>query len=189
VVPEAGRALGRGGPDLRNYRVDCDQARRDLPSFQPRWTVRAGVEQLHEAFTRVRADPERCSRAHLIADPTRDELILDGDLDELGAPLVGGAGVTPVDATPSEVPVVRRQGLRPASSLGDLPLADAFAHGRPADRPEPRFPLDVAFCPAARWSRSSEEVPAEQLFVDNYLYFSSFSDHLLEHARTTPRSC
>jgi SAM-dependent methyltransferase len=28
-----------------------------------------------------------------------------------------------------------------------------------------------------------EEVPAEKLFVDNYLYFSSFSDHLLDHAR------
>jgi len=28
-----------------------------------------------------------------------------------------------------------------------------------------------------------EEVPPDVLFVDNYLYFSSFSDHLLAHAR------
>ena len=28
-----------------------------------------------------------------------------------------------------------------------------------------------------------EEVPPEQLFVDNYLYFSSFSDGLLRHSR------
>jgi SAM-dependent methyltransferase len=29
----------------------------------------------------------------------------------------------------------------------------------------------------------TEEVPPEKLFVDNYLYFSSFSDHLLAHSR------
>ena len=49
--------------------------------------------------------------------------------------------------------------------------------------PEPRFPLDVAFCPECSLVQILEEVPPEQLFVDNYLYFSSFSDHLLEHSR------
>lgn len=37
-------------PDTRNYRVDCSLIQRELPAFQPRWTVRAGVEQLHAAF-------------------------------------------------------------------------------------------------------------------------------------------
>lgn len=37
-------------PDTRNYRVDCSLIRRELPAFQPVWTVRAGVEQLHAAF-------------------------------------------------------------------------------------------------------------------------------------------
>jgi SAM-dependent methyltransferase len=68
-------------------------------------------------------------------------------------------------------------------SLGKTPLPDALV---PTDRlgtDEPRFPLDVAFCPRCSLVQILEEVPPEQLFVDNYLYFSSFSEHLLRHAR------
>ncbi len=46
------------------------------------------------------------------------------------------------------------------------------------------FPLDVAFCSGCTLVQILEVVPPEQLFVDNYLYFSSFSDVLLRHART-----
>jgi nucleoside-diphosphate-sugar epimerase len=51
VVPGA-RALFAegGGPDKRSYQVDCSKIARALPEFQPRWTVRRGVEQLHEAY-------------------------------------------------------------------------------------------------------------------------------------------
>jgi nucleoside-diphosphate-sugar epimerase len=37
-------------PDTRNYRVDCTLIRRELPSFQPQWTVRRGVEELYQAY-------------------------------------------------------------------------------------------------------------------------------------------
>jgi SAM-dependent methyltransferase len=67
-------------------------------------------------------------------------------------------------------------------SLGELPLADALL--RDPSEPEARFPLDVAFCPDCALVQILEEVPPQRLFVDNYLYFSSFSDALLEHART-----
>ena len=43
-----------GGPDPRCYRVNCDKLARVLPAFQPQWTVRAGMTQLHEAFRRHR---------------------------------------------------------------------------------------------------------------------------------------
>ena len=66
-------------------------------------------------------------------------------------------------------------------SLGDLPLADALL--RDPGEPEARFQLDVAFCPDCTLVQILEEVPPQRLFVDNYLYFSSFSDVLLEHAR------
>ena len=67
-------------------------------------------------------------------------------------------------------------------SLGETPLADALVD--PSSRaPEPRFPLDVAFCPSCSLVQILEEVPPAQLFVDNYLYFSSFSDALAAHAR------
>jgi len=41
-----------GGPDARCYRVDCGKIARTLPEFQPRWTVRRGVEQLYAAYRR-----------------------------------------------------------------------------------------------------------------------------------------
>jgi len=41
-----------GGPDPRCYRVDCGKLARTLPQFQPQWTVRTGMQELHEAFKR-----------------------------------------------------------------------------------------------------------------------------------------
>ena len=41
---------GDAGADARNYRVDCGKIARTLPAFQPRWTVRRGVEQLSAAY-------------------------------------------------------------------------------------------------------------------------------------------
>lgn len=38
--------------DARNYRVSCDKIARVLPSFQPQWTVRKGVEEIYAAFQR-----------------------------------------------------------------------------------------------------------------------------------------
>lgn len=42
-----------GGPDPRCYRVNCDKIARAVPGFQPQWTVRAGMEELREAFRRL----------------------------------------------------------------------------------------------------------------------------------------
>jgi SAM-dependent methyltransferase len=68
-------------------------------------------------------------------------------------------------------------------SLGDLPLADALLREEELGAPEPRYPLDVAVCPDCALVQILEEVPPQRLFVDNYLYFSSYSDALLDHAR------
>lgn len=73
--------------------------------------------------------------------------------------------------------------VRPFLSLGKTPLADALVAADALDQPEDRFPLDLAFCERCTLVQILEEVPPEKLFVDNYLYFSSFSDHLLRHAR------
>jgi SAM-dependent methyltransferase len=74
-------------------------------------------------------------------------------------------------------------GLQPFLDLGSTPLADALVRPEASGVDDPSFPLEVAFCPACSLVQILEEVPPEKLFVDNYLYFSSFSDHLLEHAR------
>lgn len=73
--------------------------------------------------------------------------------------------------------------LRTFLALGDTPLADALVTPDAVGQPEPRFPLDVAFCPECTLVQVLEEVPPEQLFVDNYLYFSSFSDALVAHGK------
>jgi hypothetical protein len=76
-------------------------------------------------------------------------------------------------------------GLVPFLDLGRTPLADALV--RPEDRGsghEEVFPLEVAVCPSCSLVQILEEVAPEKLFVDNYLYFSSFSPALLEHSRT-----
>ena len=39
-----------GGPDPRCYRVRCDKIAARLPEFRPRWTVRAGIEDLYDRF-------------------------------------------------------------------------------------------------------------------------------------------
>ncbi|HMR30666.1 MAG TPA: NAD(P)-dependent oxidoreductase [Geminicoccaceae bacterium] len=51
VVPGSKVTYAPGAsPDLRNYRVNCDKIRERLPAFQPQWTLRRGIEQLHEAY-------------------------------------------------------------------------------------------------------------------------------------------
>jgi SAM-dependent methyltransferase len=68
-------------------------------------------------------------------------------------------------------------------SLGKTPLADALVAPDRLEEDEPRFPLDVAFCETCALVQILEEVPPQVLFVDNYLYFSSFSDQVLDHSR------
>ncbi len=53
IVPGARATFAEGGgPDKRSYRVDCSKIARVLPGFEARWTVRAGIEELHEAYVR-----------------------------------------------------------------------------------------------------------------------------------------
>lgn len=77
-------------------------------------------------------------------------------------------------------------GLQSFLDLGTTPLADALVRPEWLDHPEYHegfHPLEVAFCPSCALVQILEEVSAESMFVDNYLYFSSFSDALLAHSR------
>ncbi len=38
------------GPDLRNYRVNCDLLAETIPGFEPQWTVARGVDELRVAY-------------------------------------------------------------------------------------------------------------------------------------------
>jgi hypothetical protein len=67
--------------------------------------------------------------------------------------------------------------------LGELPLPDALVSAEGLEGPEHRYPLDVAFCPECSLVQIRQDVPPEELFVENNLYFSSFSAGLLAHCR------
>ncbi len=75
----------------------------------------------------------------------------------------------------------RASGLATVLSLGETPLANSLLREEDLGRDEPRYPLDLAFCPACSLVQITETVPPEILFRD-YLYFSSFSDTMLRHA-------
>ncbi len=51
VVPGSTITFAEGaGPDKRNYRVSCERIETEIPGYQPVWTVRKGIEELHDAF-------------------------------------------------------------------------------------------------------------------------------------------
>lgn len=71
--------------------------------------------------------------------------------------------------------------LLPILSLGDTPLANALLTQTQLDQPEDTFPLDLVFCPRCTLVQITEIVPPEKLFRE-YLYFSSFSETILQNA-------
>jgi len=70
----------------------------------------------------------------------------------------------------------------PFLDLGSQPLANALVRPEDTARPEPLFPLAVAYCARCHLVQLTETAPPEALFGE-YLYFSSYSDHFLAHAR------
>ncbi len=73
-------------------------------------------------------------------------------------------------------------GLVNVLSLGQTPLANSLLTEYELTQPEHFYPLDLAFCPQCTLVQITETVPPEQLFR-NYLYFSSYSDTILQHAQ------
>lgn len=65
--------------------------------------------------------------------------------------------------------------------LGLQPLANNLLSRDDLGKPEPKFPLCLAVCPACHLVQITETIPPVDLFGE-YLYFSSFSDAMLRHA-------
>lgn len=74
------------------------------------------------------------------------------------------------------------QRLVPVMSLGATPLANALLTEENLRREEPRYPLDLVFCPECSLVQITERVPPEQLFGE-YAYFSSFADTIVAAAK------
>jgi len=78
-------------------------------------------------------------------------------------------------------------GLQMILSLGRMPLANSFLTPEQLTLPEQTFPLELGFCPVCTLVQITETVAPEKLF-DEYLYFSSFSDTILQSAHELAES-
>jgi len=67
--------------------------------------------------------------------------------------------------------------------LGNSPLADRLLTEQQLAETEPVYPLEVAFCPNCSLVQILETVDPEELFCNDYPYYSSVSAHLLEHSQ------
>ena len=76
-----------------------------------------------------------------------------------------------------------KPGLETFLDLGRTPLADRLLSPAQLKEPEPTYPLEVAFCSNCGLMQITETVNPDELFCDEYPYYSSFSDYLLEHSR------
>lgn len=72
--------------------------------------------------------------------------------------------------------------LRRVLDLGRTPLANRLPADPPGGAPEPTYPLELVFCPACSLLQITETVPPAELFAE-YVYFSSFSDTMVAHAK------
>jgi SAM-dependent methyltransferase len=72
--------------------------------------------------------------------------------------------------------------LQPILDLGCTPLANRLLAEPELSHDEPRYPLELVLCPHCTLVQINETVPPEVLFRD-YVYFSSFSDTMVAHAR------
>jgi nucleoside-diphosphate-sugar epimerase len=70
-----------GGPDPRCYRVDCGKLRRLIPEYQPRWTVRAGIEQLRRSYETNGLTRDEFAGSRYVRLERIRELQRDGELD------------------------------------------------------------------------------------------------------------
>ena len=83
VVPGSTIGFADGAaPDTRNYRVDCGRIARTLHGFKPQWTLRRGVEQLYDAYTRVGLTLDDFEGARFKRIAHVQKMIDEGALDE-----------------------------------------------------------------------------------------------------------
>lgn len=201
VVPHAEVTFADdAAPDTRCYRVNCDKIRRTLPDYKPQWDARKGAEQLFKAYqgsalTLEEFEGPRYQRLGHIR-----KLMAEGALDsslrqisdrprKIAAKV--SARITSANARrlfergcrDARCQSCDHSGLLPVLDLGLMPKSDGLLSEAKLGN-EPRYPLQLAFCPGCTLVQILAAPPPEELFSADYLYFSSFSHELLEHSRT-----
>ena len=78
--------------------------------------------------------------------------------------------------------------LEPFLDLGNMPLADGLLWQDELEKPESKYPLEVAICADCSLVQILHTVPPEDLYQNEYPYYSSVSDALLAHSRENVES-
>ncbi|MCP4306404.1 MAG: methyltransferase domain-containing protein, partial [bacterium] len=73
--------------------------------------------------------------------------------------------------------------LLPVLDMGMMPRSDGLIDGAVLHQREQKRSLRVAYCPGCTLVQLLETPSPREMFGDDYLYFSSFSDDLLKHSR------
>nr|WP_181705670.1 class I SAM-dependent methyltransferase [Chthonobacter rhizosphaerae] len=119
----------------------------------------------------------------LVADGVLDETLTRRPAARTAASAVVHDPAFVADAAEVRCISCRHHGLRPILDLGPMPRSDGFVDpARTAER-ETRVPLRLGFCPECSLVQLLETRPPEEMFGDDYVYFSSYSDDLLRHSR------
>jgi nucleoside-diphosphate-sugar epimerase len=84
AVPGSELTFAAGaGPDLRNYRVDFSKLNDTFPQLKLRWTVRDGVNELLEAYTRYGLTLDDFNSSRFVRLRRIQELLSGGLIDEM----------------------------------------------------------------------------------------------------------
>lgn len=187
------------GPDKRSYRVNCDKIQRALPAFKPRWDAREGARTLHEAYLAQKLTLEEFEGPRYQRIGHIKMLVAEGVLEDTlrhvsaesawrsAEASRAPAAAFEADAARAACVSCRARGLSPILDLGPMPRSDGLLDpARPGER-ELLVPLRLGWCPECGLAQLLETRPPEEMFGDDYLYFSSFSEDLLSHSRENAR--
>ena len=200
------------GPDKRSYRVNCDKIRRVLPAFEPQWDAQRGAETLYAAYREIDLTLEEFEGPRYQRIGHIKKLIADGVIDERlrhaalsgsgGSAGQAGGGIDGAAASGTDTVVAAgvsaefaadaaqvsciscgHGGLQPILDLGPMPRSDGLLDETGLGNREALVPLRLGYCPDCTLVQLLETRPPEEMFGEDYLYFSSFSEDLLKHSR------
>ena len=175
------------GPDKRSYRVNCDKIQRVMPHFKPQWDARKGAQSLYEAYraqdlTLEEFEGPRYQRIGHIKKLIADGII-DSSLHHTENAKQGIDDAFRADAAKVSCISCGHKGLDPILDLGMMPRSDGLLDTGALDHSESLSPLRLGFCPDCTLVQLLETRPPEEMFGDDYVYFSSFSEDLLAHSK------
>ena len=186
-------------PDKRSYRVNCDKIRRVMPGFVPQWDARRGAQSLYEAYIAQNLTLEEFEGPRYQRIGHIRKLIADGVIDETLTHTEPGRSARPSEPALAEPALVdpdfaedaaavaciacAHRGLLPILDLGPMPRSDGLLDALQLGERESLVPLRLGYCQACTLVQLLETRPPEEMFGEDYLYFSSYSEELLHHSR------